>query len=47
MLFRSLDIVAADIVEVAPAYDPAGITAMLAAKVARQILFLMTEVSRI
>lgn len=40
-LMRGLNIVGADIVEVAPAYDPAGITPLLAAKVARQVIFLM------
>ena len=35
-----LDIVGADVVEVAPAYDPGGITATLAAKVVRQLLLL-------
>lgn len=35
-----LDIVGADVVEVAPAYDPGGITAVLAAKVVRQLLLL-------
>lgn len=35
-----LDIVGADVVEVAPAYDPGGITAILAAKVVRQLLLL-------
>jgi agmatinase len=35
-----LPVVAADLVEVAPAYDPAGITAILAAKVVRELLLL-------
>jgi agmatinase len=35
---RGLDIVGADVVEVAPAYDPSGITAILAAKVVRELL---------
>lgn len=35
---RGLPLVGADVVEVAPAYDPGGITAVLAAKVVRQIL---------
>ena len=35
-----LNIVAADVVEVAPAYDPTGITATLAAKVVREILLM-------
>lgn len=35
-----LDIVGADVVEVAPAYDPGGITATLAAKVVRELLLL-------
>jgi agmatinase len=35
-----LQIVGADVVEVAPAYDPGGITAVLAAKVVRQLLLL-------
>ncbi len=38
---RGLDIVAADIVEVAPPYDAAGITAALAAKIAREIIMMM------
>lgn len=33
-----LQVVAADVVEVAPAYDPGGITAALAAKVVREII---------
>jgi len=36
-----LDIVAADIVEVAPPYDAAGITAALAAKIAREVIMMM------
>ena len=40
---RGLDIVAADVVEVAPAYDKDGITAVLAAKVTRQVALLMAE----
>jgi agmatinase len=35
---RDLDVVAADVVEVAPAYDPGGITAALAAKVVRELI---------
>jgi agmatinase len=35
-----LRVVAADVVEVAPAYDPTGITAILAAKVVRELLLL-------
>lgn len=35
-----LNIVAADVVEVAPAYDPGGVTAVLAAKVVREILLM-------
>ncbi len=35
-----LNIVAADVVEVAPAYDPGGITAVLAAKVVRELLLM-------
>jgi agmatinase len=38
---QGLDLVAADIVEVAPPYDPAGITAALAAKVAREVIMMM------
>jgi len=38
---KGLDIVAADIVEVAPLYDPAGITAVLAAKIARELIMMM------
>jgi agmatinase len=37
---RGLDLVGADVVEVAPAYDPGGITAALAAKVVRELLLL-------
>ncbi|MBS4021096.1 MAG: agmatinase [Dethiobacter sp.] len=37
-LLAELDVVAFDLVEVAPAYDPAGITAMLAAKVIREVV---------
>ncbi len=37
---RGLDLVGADVVEVAPAYDPGGVTAVLAAKVVRQLLLL-------
>ena len=40
--FETLNnIVAADIVEVAPAYDPPGISSVLAAKVAREIIAVM------
>jgi agmatinase len=35
------NIVAADVMEVAPPYDPSGITALLAAKVVRQLIMLM------
>jgi len=35
-----LSIVGADVVEVAPAYDPGGVTAVLAAKVVRELLLL-------
>jgi agmatinase len=35
---RELTIVAADVVEVAPAYDPGGITAALAAKIVRELI---------
>jgi agmatinase len=35
---RGLRVVAADVVEVAPAYDPGGITAALAAKVVRELI---------
>ncbi|HVB10404.1 MAG TPA: agmatinase [Bacillota bacterium] len=35
---RGLNVVAADVVEVAPAYDPGGITAALAAKVVRELI---------
>lgn len=38
---RGLNIVGADIVEVAPAYDPTGITALLAARVGYEILGLI------
>ncbi len=37
---QGLPIVGADVVEVAPAYDPGGITALLGAKVVRQLLLL-------
>jgi agmatinase len=37
-LLASLDVVALDLVEVSPAYDPAGITAMLAAKAIREVV---------
>ncbi|NLZ39623.1 MAG: agmatinase [Firmicutes bacterium] len=37
-LLARLQIVGMDLVEVAPVYDPAGITAMLAAKVIREII---------
>jgi agmatinase len=40
---HGLDIVAADIVEVAPQYDHAGITAALAAKVAREVIMMMAR----
>jgi agmatinase len=36
-----LDIVGCDVVEVYPAYDPAGITALLAANVAHEFLSLI------
>lgn len=35
-----LEVVGADVVEVAPAYDPGGVTAALAAKVVRELLLL-------
>ena len=38
---QGLHIVAADIVEVAPLYDPAGITAALAARIAREVIMMM------
>ncbi len=37
-LLSELTVVGADVVEVSPAYDPAGITAMLAAKVIRELI---------
>ncbi|MBE0465739.1 MAG: agmatinase [Candidatus Desulforudis sp.] len=37
-MLTGLQIVAFDVVEVNPAYDPAGITALLAAKVVREVL---------
>lgn len=37
-LLAGLDVVGADLVEVSPAYDPAGITAVLAAKVIREMI---------
>ncbi len=36
-----IDIVGCDVVEVYPAYDPAGITALLAANVAHEFLSLI------
>ena len=48
MLDRALDrlrglrrIVGADVVELCPPYDPAGVTALMGAEVARKLLFLM------
>lgn len=35
---RDVDVVAADVVEVSPAHDPGGITAILAAKVVRELI---------
>ncbi|HZK25720.1 MAG TPA: agmatinase [Oscillospiraceae bacterium] len=37
-LLSTLNVVGMDLVEVSPAYDPAGITAMLAAKVIREMI---------
>ncbi len=37
-LLSQLNVVAMDLVEVSPAYDPAGITAMLAAKAVREMI---------
>jgi agmatinase len=39
---RGLEVVGFDVVEVAPAYDPGGITAALAAKVVREALIAVT-----
>jgi agmatinase len=41
-----LDIIAADVVEVAPAYDPAGVTAVAAANVAYELISLLVVASR-
>ena len=37
-LLTELNVVGMDLVEVSPAYDPAGITAMLAAKIVREVI---------
>ena len=37
-LLTGLNVVGMDLVEVSPAYDPAGITAMLAAKIVREVI---------
>ena len=37
-LLTELQLVGMDLVEVSPAYDPAGITAMLAAKILREVI---------
>jgi agmatinase len=38
---KGMNIVGADVVEVAPAYDPTGITALFAARVGYEILGLL------
>ena len=40
-LFRELNLVGCDIVELSPPYDPTGASAMLAAKVTRELLILL------
>ncbi|MCR3922044.1 MAG: agmatinase [Firmicutes bacterium] len=42
-LLSTLQIVGMDVVEVSPAYDPAGITAMLAAKVIRETILALAR----
>ena len=45
-LLRGINVVAADLVEVAPAYDPAETTALAASTVAQDLLFLMDQSER-
>jgi agmatinase len=43
---QGVDLIGADVVEVAPAYDHAGITSLLAARLGLEMLGLMTSVAR-
>jgi agmatinase len=40
LALRGLNIVGADVVELAPHYDPSGVSAVVAAKVIREVLLL-------